>query len=56
MAIMPGGQIESERNHSLYDEMNGSLIDDLQDAGQAAIDEAGYMFENAEEKLRQLAV
>ncbi len=47
---------ESEHNASVYDEMNGSFIDEfgLQDAGQTALD--NFLFENAEEKLRQLAV
>ena len=42
----------------MYDEMNGSFIDDmgLVEAGANVLDGAGFMFDNAEEKLRQLAI
>ena len=49
---------ETERNISLYDDMNGSFIDDigLVDGGQTLMEGAGFMFENAGEKLRLLAI
>lgn len=43
---------ESEHNISMYDEVNGSFIDEM-GVGEG---QAGYLYDNAEEKLRQLAV
>ena len=39
-----------EHNISIYDEINGSFVDDLNDGNN------GYIYDNAEEKLRQLAI
>ena len=40
---------ESERNVSLYDDGNGSFVDDIPEGD-------GFLFENAEEKMKQLAI
>ncbi len=52
----PTTQHDSERNISNYDDINGSFIDEMAmaEAGQTIID--APMYENAEEKLRQLAI
>eukprot|EP00347_Sterkiella_histriomuscorum_P005241 403357349 len=45
-------QINESEDHniSIYDEINGSFVDDLGDG------QNGYIYDNAEEKLRQLAM
>lgn len=49
---------DSDHNMSLYEDVNGSFIDDLglDAAGQTVLGNGGFIFENAEEKLRVLAI
>ena len=49
---------DSDHNISLYEDVNGSFIDDLglDAAGQTVLGGGGFIFENAEEKLRVLAI
>jgi len=47
---------ESDHNISLYEDANGSMLDDMIDAGggQTVLDGAvgGFTYDNAEDKLR----
>ena len=59
--IMPSSNVggaESDHNMSMYEDVNGSFIDDLglDAAGHTVIGGGGFIFENAEEKLRVLAI
>ena len=50
---------ESEHNNSLYEDVNGSFNEDMafvDAAGQTVIGGGDFNFENAEEKLKQLAI
>ena len=53
-----GAGDESEHNLSLYEEVNGSFdeMGFVDGAGQTVIGGGYFNFENAEEKLKQLAI
>ena len=58
IGIPNNGGGESDHNMSLYEDVNGSFIEDmgLDAAGQTVLGGGGYIFDNAEEKLKQLAI